>query len=167
MKDPKDPKDLWETGLISQSIKYFGSDSSLATVEKLMARLQAELDELHKDAEELANEHWAKIRAINDTKKTSEKTKLGLRTRKKTKVITLDWYYNRYFFNSKAKNPWSSHIRKGTGTGYRLESILKHAQDWEREIVTETETKAAALRELAVARVKLMDALVKFIDTQT
>lgn len=167
MSDHEDSKDLWEKGSVSQSNKYYGSDSALSMVEKLMAKLQAELDELHKDAQHLANDYWTRSKEINGTKKTSEKTKLGFRARTKTRVVTLEWYYNRWVYNGKAKKPLSSYIRKGAGPAYRVESILKYAQDWERDIVIEIETQAAAIRRQAVSRVELMNALEKYIDSQT
>jgi len=167
LNDPVAPKHLWETGTISQSIKYFGTEGSLPMVEKLMASLQAELEELHNDAHELANTYWGRSKEINQTKKTSEKTKLGFRARKKTKIVTLEWYFNRWVFNGKSKKPLSSYIPKGSGTAYRVESILKYAQDWEREIVIETEAQAARIRDQAVQRVQLMVALEKYIDSQT
>lgn len=167
MNDPLQPDHLWETGPISQSIKYFGIEGSLPLVEKLMASLQSELEGLHDQAQQLADEYWTKSKEINKTKKTSEKTKLGIRARKKTKVVTIEWYFNRWVFNGKSKNPLSSYIPKGAGSGYRVESILKYAQDWERDIVIDTEAQAARIREQSVQRVLLMDALEKYIDTQT
>lgn len=158
---------LWETDPISQSIKYFGIEGSLPLVEKLMSTLQSELEGLHDQAQQLADEYWTTSREINKTKKTSEKTKLGIRARKKTKVVTIEWYFNRWVFNGKSKNPLSSYIPKGSGSGYRVESILKHAQDWERDSIIETEARAARIREQSVQRVLLMAALEKYIDSQT
>lgn len=167
VNDKVEQRLLWETDPISQSIKYFGNEGSLPLVEKLMSTLQSELEGLHEQAQQLADEYWTASREINKTKKTSEKTKLGIRARKKTKVVTIEWYFNRWVFNGKSKNPLSSYIPKGAGSGYRVESILKHAQDWEREIVIETEARAAKIREQSVQRVLLMAALEKYIDTQT
>lgn len=158
---------FWEIDHVSQSIKYCGNEESLPLVEKLMSTLQSELDGLHDQAQQLADEYWAASREVNKTKKTSEKTKLGLRARKKTKVVTIEWYFNRWLFNGKSKKPLSSYIPKGSGTSYRVESILKHAQDWERDSIIETEAKAARLREQSVQRVLLMVALEKYIDSQT
>ncbi len=167
MIDQEKQPDLWETDPVSQSIKYFGNEGSLPLVEKLMSELQSELDGLHDQAQQLADEYWTTSREINKTKKTVEKTKLGIRARKKTKVVTIEWYFNRWVFNGKSKKPLSSYIPKGAGSGYRVESILKHAQAWERDAVIETEARAARIREQSVQRVLLMAALEKYIDSQT
>lgn len=167
MNDQLEPGRFWETDTISQSIKYFGNEGSLPLVEKLMSTLQSELDWLHDQAQQLADEYWAQIKEINKTKKTIEKSKLGIRARKKTKVVTIEWYFNRWVFNGKNKKPLSSYIAKGVGSGYRVESILKHAQEWERDIVVDIESRATRLREQSVQRVLLMGVLEKFIDSQT
>lgn len=167
MNDQIPANHLWGIPSISQSIKYYGIEGSLSLVEKLMASIQSELDELHDRADQLANQYWTKSKEINKTKKVIEKTKLGLRARKKTKVVTIEWYYNRWVYNGKQKNPLSSYIPKGTGSGYRVGSILKYAQDWERELVIETEREAAWLREHSIQRMAIMTALEKYIDSQT
>lgn len=147
-------------------LKYT-DESSLSAVEVLLACLHKELEQLHKEAEELADEFWSYRNEGNEHRKTEDQSKLGIRAREKTKIVTLEWCHYRWNYHRKGSKPTPDYIKKGREPGYQLAKLMKYAKDWERDFVEDIETRATRLREQSIQRVNLMNVLEKYIDTQT
>lgn len=159
---------FWILDHENQIIKYLDEGTSLPLTEKLLARLNTEIEELHREAKILCDQHWEQIGEINKTKKKSERAKLGIRTRSRTKLVTIEWLADRWTPKGGDGKSFATYLQKGgRQTGYRIESLLRRAQDWEREIVAETERRAEFIRRQNIERIHLIKALEKYVESQT
>lgn len=132
-------------------------------IEEEVQELNEQISALADEAESIVDEFWA-YRAEGNARKNNKKkvSTLGLRVRKRNggRHIGIEWYYNSFKKAGSGWKPFSHHIKKARGEfRYQNHSLLKRAQDWERDTVIEIEDRLAYYREKIAHLTKLRSSL--------
>ncbi len=107
------------------------------------------MDSLFAEATALADLYFEFTRAMNQHMDWPKKSSLQLRVRQQGLALAAEWYEKKWY-GSKAKNTrkvFKTYISKPRDKyGYTESKLLGYAQDWEKDMVVETERKLTQIR---------------------
>lgn len=122
-----------------------------------------QISPLRQQAKSLLDTFWLGHEEGNKGRAFSDKSVLGCRMRTKGDSIYLEWFFNRWVKLPNGKSqPFSTYIKHGKSLSYTPASLLRHAKEWEIELVLSTEAGFALVRRqnqfLAMARQNVREA---------
>lgn len=111
--------------------------------------MESHMDSLFAEATGLANALFEFTRAMNRNMDWPKKSSLQLRVKQQGLALVADWS-DKKWFGSAAKNTrkvFRTYISKPKDKyGYTESKLLGYAQDWEKDMVAETERKLTLIR---------------------
>jgi hypothetical protein len=144
-------------------------------LEELVEIMGWQVSRLKEQARALLDTYWANHLKENEKRQLTEKSVMGCRMRLKGDSIYLEWFFNRWVKRPDGKNkPFSTYLKRGKGMSYSPSTLLRHAKDWEADLILETEEGFALVRRqnhfLSQARQNVREAMKsrdKFNDVPT
>ena len=118
------------------------------TIQEIIAALHLNIEELKKEAQKIADEHWQFHYRNNALLPPREKCRLNVWVRMRQYRLEIYWTYFKFFkrANSDKSGVYSNYIPKGRGNQYRAKSLALRAEPWEIDKVLEVEGKMAEIR---------------------
>jgi hypothetical protein len=107
--------------------------------------LESEIQGLLERANALADEYWVEKMAQN-IRPVDERGKYGVRVRRKTYAISIEWSRVHFYGPKGNRRPRSVYLRRGRS--YRYDKrLFNEAADWERALIDQLEEEFAKIRE--------------------
>jgi hypothetical protein len=130
---------------------------------KIKAEIEAHLDELFDEMSVVVAKYWNTVLKLEKEHPGPEtRSILRVRCSKKENSIRADWYYVNWIGKGKDGKPYEKmgNITKPANSfAYTMSKLHKHAREWEKEIVEETELQLAEYREEVRHVVKMLISL--------
>lgn len=106
---------------------------------------------LYQQAVAIQNEFWDNYWAGNSRVDWKDRSVLGVRARRRGNgSFEIQWFYNLWGKTREGESvPLSQYIRQSKNGGYTKHALLKHARDWEADVVLDVEARLAPIRAAA------------------
>lgn len=123
-------------------------EAELLFIHERTANIRAHLEN---KAQACVQDYWDFHWQNNPEMDVDNKSRMGVRVFRKnaeTPYFSILWYWNKYIIDNKGKrHTFSNHIHKGrTKLTYARQTLLKHARDWEADVIVEVESRCADIR---------------------
>jgi|AntRauTorckE6833_2_1112554.scaffolds.fasta_scaffold62899_2 hypothetical protein len=117
-------------------------------IPEIIEALDFNIEELQKEAQRIADEHWRFHLRNNASLPPREKCRLNVWVRLRRHHLEIYWTHFKFFkrVTSDKSGVYSKYIPKGRGHQYRGKSLALRAEPWEIEKVLEVEGKMAEIR---------------------
>lgn len=128
---------------------------------KIYGLIRERIDELEREAKDIAEGHWDYHLKENATRKPEDKGRLNVYVRRKKDTLEIYWATYRFMRSSVSEKSWvkSTYLRKGKGHLYSEKALARVAKEFELDVALETEQRLGEIRYELLAIGKTMRCL--------
>jgi len=136
------------------------------TYDSFNSLVNSKKDELFKTAESLVMNYHAQHDIENVSREYNDRgyvfCRVRLRETSDSKSIEISWYKMNVHMSGNTPVKLSKHIKKGTSTIYPMSRFVKHAKEWELEMIEESEKHFQLIRKSLLSLKRVMQGVKLF-----